>query len=135
MQKAKAFLTVLFINLFPAVLSDAESLTIIDEMTLSADKAAYDGKEHRRLYVSGVYLEGDTTFATTNAGVLAKFSGEQSWGRILDCEPHGNNWWEDYETAKKKNALFDPRYLWRMTGDDKIVVFDSYISSLYAIDL
>jgi hypothetical protein len=135
MQKAKAFLTVLFINLFPTVLCYAESLTIIDEMTLSADKAAYGSKEHGRLHVSGVYLEGETTFAATNAGLLAKFSRKGSWRKILDREPIGNNTWEDFKTAKNKNALFSPGHLWRITSTDEIVVFDNYISLIYTINL
>lgn len=135
MQKTKFLLTAFLISLFPAVLSHGESVNIIDEITLPADKATYGGKEHERLRVSGVYLEGDTIFAATNAGLLAKFSSEQPWEKILDCEDRGNNWWEDYKTAKKKNALFEPRYFWRITGVDEIVVFDSYISSPYTIDL
>jgi hypothetical protein len=135
MQKAIFLLTVVFVSLFLAALCHGESFNIIDEITLSADEATYGDKEHQILHVNGVYLEGDTTFAATNAGVLARFSSEQPWRRILGCEPYGNNWWEDYETAKKKNTLFEPRYLWRIAGIDEIVVFDGHINSLYTINL
>jgi len=135
MQKAKFFLTAFLISLFPVVLSHGESLKIIDEMTVPVDETTYSSKKHGRLQISRVHLEGDSAFAATKSGVLAKFSNEESWRRILDCEPYGNNWWEDYETAKKKNVLFGPWSLWRIAGIHELVVFDTYLGSLYSINL
>ncbi len=135
MQKAIFLLTIFLMSLFLAVLCNGESLKIIDEMTMPVDEATYSGNKHGRLQISGVLLEGDSAFATAKSGVLAKFSNEESWRRILDCEPYGNNWWEDYETAQKRNALFGPWSLWQIAGIHEIVVFDAHIGSLYSIDL
>jgi hypothetical protein len=104
-------------------------------MTVPVDEASYGGKKHGRLQISGVLLEGDSAFATANIGVLAKFSDEQSWRKILDCEPYGNNWWEDYEKARKNNSLFAPWSLWRIAGIHELVIFDAHIASLYSINL
>jgi len=134
MQKAILFLTV-FISLFLAPWCQAESLTIIDEMALSADKAGYGGKEHGRLYVTSVYLAGDTALVATNAGLLAKFSCQAPWEKILDREPFGNNWWEDFKKAQEKNVLFSLGRLWRIAETGDLVVFDKYISLMYTISL
>jgi hypothetical protein len=131
MQKAIFLVTIFLMSQFPAVLCNGESLKIIDKMTVPVDEASSGGKKHGRLQISGVLLEGDSAFATANIGVLAKFSDEQSWRKILDCEPYGNNWWEDYEKARKNNSLFAPWSLWRIAGIHELVIFDAHIASLY----
>jgi hypothetical protein len=134
MQKAIFILIIFLMSLLLAVLCNGESLKIIDEMTMPVDEAAYSGNKHGRLQISGVLLEGDNAFAAAKSGVLAKFPDEQSWREILDCEPYGNNWWEDYEKAKKQNALFAPWSLWRIAGIRELVVFDAYLGCLYSIN-
>jgi hypothetical protein len=135
MPKTIFLLSILFTSLFPIVLTQGETLKIIEEINLSSDKVAFTCKEQGRLYARGVYLERDTTFVITNAGLLAKFSSQQPWRKILAYEPFGGSVWKDYETAKRKNVLFSPRYYWRRPGTDEIIVFDDYLDAAYTVNL
>jgi hypothetical protein len=117
-----------------APFAQGESLNVLETMTLSADKGIYIEGEHGKLHVIGVYLAGDTTFVITSAGLVIQFSRKQPWKKVLDCEPWGNNWWEDFEKAKKKNAMFSIECLWPMPGSNETVVFDNYMSAVYRVN-
>ena len=134
-QKTIFLVSIFFTSFFPTPLSQGETLKIVDVMILSPDNAPYTGKKDWRPFVTGVYLAGDTTFVTGNVGLLAKFSSEQPWRKILRIEPWGNNWWEDNKKARKKNVLFSVGGLWRIPGADRIAVFDTYIDATYTINL
>jgi hypothetical protein len=135
MPKITFLLTIFFMSLFPAVFSDGESLAVVDEIILSADKATYTGKEHARLFVTGVYLSGDTTFFSSIVGISAKIAGKTGYRKIIGREDWSDDWWRDFKTAKKENALFCPGPIWRMSGSDDLVVYDHRIFLPYTIDL
>ncbi|MEW5994868.1 MAG: hypothetical protein AB1744_10800 [Candidatus Zixiibacteriota bacterium] len=132
MQKVLLFVVLFFVC---CVLSHGESLIVVDEETLALAKADCERMEGYRGRQIGAYLEEDLALVGTVTGIYAKFSRQDLWMKVIDCEPRGNNWWEDYERAKKKNVLFHPVHFWRARQSEDVLVFDKWMSSVYAINL
>ena len=126
--------TIILLSIILSSISRSESLQIIKTIEIPSQKFS-KGDSSQSVYLYNAFIKDSNVYLSSNRGLQALLSSEDTLITLIESEPYRDNWWKDFEVARDENALFSPGKIWNGNNKNNLFVFDSHINSFYTVDL